>query len=232
MEIPSVILRGKRTYAPESRKDLIKFFYEKKGILVAMNAEKILMDDDELAGVINSNIGYPDGIGSVKALRKNGYKTAKIPGVELWLDIIEEYNQTKSFYLIGCSEEVITNTVKKLKVDFPGINIVNYRNGFISDDEREALIKDVAEKEPDFTFVAMGSPRQEKLMMKLKEAHPSCYMGLGGSFNVYTGTVKRAPVLFQKMGCEWLFRLLKEPTRIKRQLKLVRFLMLLILNRL
>jgi UDP-N-acetyl-D-mannosaminouronate:lipid I N-acetyl-D-mannosaminouronosyltransferase len=232
MKIPSVILNGKRTFAPESREDLINYFVERKGILVAMNAEKILMKDPELTVVINDNIGYPDGVGSVIALKKNGLKSVKIPGVELWLDIIKKHEGQKSFYLIGCREEVIQSTVDKLKVDYPNINIVGHRNGFLSEEDEELLQQDIASKKPDFVFVAMGSPRQEKLMMKLKANHLACYMGLGGSFNVYTGIVKRAPVLFQRFGCEWLFRLLKEPTRIGRQMKLVRFILLLSFNKL
>lgn len=232
MKIPSKIIRDKRIFAPESRKDLINYFVERKGILIAMNAEKILMKDGELTSLINDNIGYPDGIGSVKALRKNGLKTLKIPGVELWLDIINEYQGNKTFYLVGCREEVIVATTEKLKIEFPNIKIVGFRNGFLSTNDEQVLMDDIASKKPDFVFVAMGSPRQEKLMVKLKSVHCACYMGLGGSFNVYTGIVKRAPAVFQKYGCEWLFRLLKEPTRISRQLKLVKFLLLLTFNKL
>lgn len=231
MKIQSVDLNGKRTYGPASRAELIEFWVEQKGILVAMNAEKILNTNPVLTDIINNNIGYPDGVGAVRALAKNKIKSLKIPGCELWLDVIEQFSESKKFYLIGSKPEVIEATVAKLKQTYPSINIVGYRDGYLKNGDKEALIQDISEKKADFIFVAMGSPLQEQIMAEMHQAFPACYMGLGGSFNVYTGAAKRAPVLFQRLGCEWLYRLLREPTRIKRQLKLVKFLFLLSLGR-
>ncbi|MBO7506503.1 MAG: WecB/TagA/CpsF family glycosyltransferase, partial [Paludibacteraceae bacterium] len=112
----------------------------------------------------------------------------------------------------------------KLRKDYPGINIVGYRNGYIkTDEERNALIADVAEKKPDVVFVAMGSPKQELLMMDMEAQHPAIYQGLGGSYDVYTGHVKRAPAWWQNHNLEWLYRLINQPSRIKRQIKLLEF---------
>lgn len=100
-------------------------------------------------------------------MKKKGYKdVVKIPGCELWLKIIASlYQSNKSFYLVGGKQEVIEGTVNKLKNEFEGIQIVNYRNGYIqTEEEREALIEDVVKKKPDVVFVAMGSPKQELLM--------------------------------------------------------------------
>ena len=81
-------------------------------------------------------------------------------------------------------------------------------------------------------FVAQGFPRQEILMDELIKEHPALYMGLGGSFDVYTGTKKRAPKIFLKLNLEWLYRLLREPVRAKRQLSILKFLRLYIMNKL
>ena len=200
-----------------------------KGILVAINAEKILHATDQTRSIINRNIGYCDGFGAVMALRKKGYRDViKIPGCELWLKIIAmTYQEKKTYYLVGGKQEVIDQTVSKLKVDFPGIQIVNYRNGYIkTDEERQALISDIKSKKPDIVFVAMGSPKQELLMEEMQEVYPAIYQGLGGSFDVYTGNVKRAPKWWVDHNLEWAYRLIKEPVRIKRQIHLIRFLIL------
>lgn len=224
-----VSLNGVKVYPFTSHEELLAYVSRHKGILVAINAEKILHATDQTRSIINRNMGYCDGIGAVMALKKKGYKSViKIPGCELWLKIIAmTYQEGKSYYLVGGKQEVIEQTVLKLKKDFPGIQIVNYRNGYIkTDEERNALINDVKEKKPDVVFVAMGSPKQELLMEEMAERHEAIYQGLGGSFDVYTGNVKRAPKWWVEHNMEWAYRLVKEPVRIKRQIHLVRFLLL------
>lgn len=222
-----------RCFAPASRKELMNYAFDQQAILVAVNAEKILHATDESRTIINRNVGYPDGIGAVWALKKKGCtQVVKIPGCELWLDVIKEYETSKTFYLAGGSEEVIQATVKKLKEEFPNLTIVNFRNGYLkTEEEREKLIQDVTERKPDVIFVAMGSPKQELLMEEMHRSHPAVYQGLGGSFDVYTGKVKRAPQWWVKNNLEWAYRLVKQPSRIKRQIHLVRFFILLQLNR-
>lgn len=226
-------LNGVVTKAPKSRKELIDYAMAQKSILVAVNAEKILHATEESRKIINRNVGYPDGIGAVMALNQKGCEqVVKIPGCELWLDIIQKYYKEKSFYLVGGKEKVIQETIQRLKLDFPQINIVNYRNGYIKTrEEQEDLIKDIVEKQPDVVFVAMGSPKQELLMEKMSRKHPALYQGLGGSFDVYTGNVDRAPQWWVNNSLEWAYRLVKQPSRIKRQIHLVRFLYLLKMNK-
>lgn len=222
----AIQVNNKSIFPFSSREELIAQAEQEKKILIAMNAEKILNENSDLSRIINKNIGYSDGIGALMALKKKGVTQAvKIPGCELWLDIIKAHYQSKSFYLIGGKEEVIQDTITKLRSEFEGINIVNYRNGYIkTEEEKKSLIKDVCEKKPDVVFVAMGSPIQELLMEELHSKHKAIYQGLGGSFDVYTGKLNRAPKIFINLGLEWLYRLLKEPTRYKRQIKLVKFL--------
>lgn len=219
-------LNGVVTYAPSSREELMQYAFENKTIMVAVNAEKILHATDESRGLINRNLGYPDGIGAVWALQKKGIKNVvKIPGCELWLDLVANYHQTKSFYLVGGKQEVIEATVSKLKAEFKGINICNYRNGYIKTEaEENAVLEDIVKQQPDVVFVAMGSPKQELLMEKIQKQHKAVYQGLGGSFDVYTEHVKRAPKWWVNNNLEWAYRLISQPSRIKRQIHLVRFL--------
>ncbi|WP_296384955.1 WecB/TagA/CpsF family glycosyltransferase [Winogradskyella sp.] len=221
------------TYAPESRKELIDYAFEHKKILVAVNAEKILHATDESRAIINRNMGYPDGIGAVWALQKKGHKSVvKIPGCELWLDVVKQYYKDKTFYLVGGKQEVIEATVKNLNSEFKGINICNYRNGYLKTEEDENdLITDIIKHQPDVVFIAMGSPKQELLMEEIQKQHTAVYQGLGGSFDVYTGNVKRAPEWWVNNNLEWAYRLVNQPSRIKRQIHLIRFFMNLQLNR-
>ena len=225
---------GVKCFAFGSFDEIVDFVSDKKGILVAINAEKILHATDEMREIINRNIGYSDGIGAVMALKKHGCEGAvKIPGCELWLKIVDRlYSAGKSFYLVGGKQEVIDETVEKLRIDYQGINIAGYRNGYLkTDEEKNALIADIAEKKPDVVFVAMGSPKQELLMEEMLKHHSAIYQGLGGSFDVYTGHVERAPKWWVDHNLEFAYRLVKQPSRIKRQIHLLRFLALVKLGK-
>ncbi len=227
------ILNGKKIYAFPDKKALLSFIQDKHGILVAMNAEKIMNPDPGLKRIINNNFGYADGSGAVLALKQKGKQSAKIPGTEFWQDMIRQFAGHKSFYLIGSSDDVIEQTVQRLQQEYPTLEIVNYRNGFLEEQsEIDTLKEDICRQKPDVVFVAMGSPKQEYLMEELLQSHPALYMGLGGSFDIYSGLKKRAPQFFLKLHLEWLYRLLKEPTRISRQIKLARFFILVLFKRL
>lgn len=229
----STHINGIKTFCFTSRDDVIKLAFAEKKSLIAVNAEKILHANDNTRELFSRNIGFSDGIGAVWALRKKGFKDAvKIPGCELWLNIIGSSYHQKTFYLVGAQQEVIDNTVAKLNRDFPGIRIVNYRNGYLRDGvDRRDLVSDIVHRKPDVVFVAMGSPKQEELIEEMQNAHPAVYLGLGGSFDVYVGAVKRAPEWWVKNNLEWAYRLIKQPARIARQIHLVKFAWLLMLGK-
>lgn len=228
-----VELNGVKVYPFSSAKQLLEFVDARKGLLVAVNAEKVMKATEETRGIINNNIGYADGAGVMVAMHKKGHPEAvRIAGADLWLEIVKESYKEKTFYLIGGKQEVIDDTVAKLNTQFPEIKIVGYRNGYIkTDEERKALIDDVANKRPDVVFVAMGSPKQEFLMYDFMKVNPAIYQGLGGSFDVYTGRVKRAPLWWQKHNVEFLYRFLKQPSRYKREYYRLKFLWWLLLGK-
>ena len=205
-----VMLNGVSVYPFRSDTELIDYADKNQGILVAINAEKILHATPETRAIINRNIGYCDGAGAVMALKRKGYKdVCRIPGCELWLKIVERCYQKKTFYLVGGKPQIIEETVKKLKSEYPDIRILGYRDGYIkTETERNILINDIIKKRPDIIFVAMGSPKQELLMEGIREHHRAIFQGLGGSFDVYTGHVKRAPQWWRDHNLEGLYRII------------------------
>lgn len=229
-----VALNGVEVCPFESESQLLNYIEKRKGILIAINAEKILHATEQTRSIINRNVGYCDGAGAVIALRQKGYKQAfKIPGCELWLKIVKRFEREKTFYLIGGKQNVIEETVAKLKSEFPAIRILGYRNGYIkTTEEKHLLIQDIVEKKPDVIFVAMGSPKQEYLMEEIQNQHNAIFQGLGGSFDVYTGHVERAPEWWVNHNLEFAYRLIKEPKRIKRQIYLLKYVWWLIIHKL
>lgn len=227
-------INGLKTYCFASRQEAIGLAFSERKSLIAVNAEKILHANNNTRELFNNNVGFSDGVGAVWALRKKGFKNAiKIPGCELWLDIIKSANRSKSFYLVGSKQEVIENTVDKLKKEFPDIRIINYRNGYLKNEtDKKDLLNDIMNRKPDVVFVAMGSPKQEELIEDMQRVHPAVYQGLGGSFDVYTGAVKRAPEWWVNHNLEWAYRLVRQPARIKRQIYLVKFVWMLVWGKL
>lgn len=216
-----------------SREELMDYVDKNKSILIAINAEKVMNATDQTRAIINSNTGYCDGVGAVWALKQKGAKNVvKIPGCELWLNIIKRYHDSKSFYLIGGKQEVIDSTIAKLRQEYPEINILGYRNGYLkNDDERNALINDVVDKKPEVVFVAMGSPKQELLMGEMQKRHKAIYQGLGGSFDVYTGNAQRAPKWWLDHNLEFAHRFFTNPKRFKRQIPILKLAIRLLFKR-
>lgn len=234
----TIEVNHKRIYPFKSFDDLIQYSNNKKVILVAINARKIINDDPVLRKLINENIGYIDGIGAQVAVKKKtGLKAPKLPGCELWLDLIEKYQHSKSFYLIGASSEVIEATVLKLNKKYPAINILGYRNGYInSEEDKIRLFNDLRQKKPDVVFVAMGSPKQEYFMNECIKEYPALYQGLGGSFDVYIGKKKRPPKFIIDMGLESLSLAITEgikkpKSKFSRVLKALKMFIYLYTNR-
>lgn len=229
-----VLINNVNIYPFTSQQELIQYVDEHKGILVAINAEKILHATQQTRDIINQNIGYCDGAGAVMALKRKGFSNAcKIAGCDLWLEIVNTFHDTKSFYLVGGKQDVIEETEQKLTKEYSGINILGIRNGYFGNEqELQELVDDIAAKQPEVVFVAMGSPKQELLMNRMKKVHPNAiYQGLGGSFDVYTGHVERAPKWWIDHNIEFVYRLIKQPSRIKRQIHLLKFLWWILIDK-
>ena len=228
-----VEILGINIYPYSNFEDLINDAILQKKMLLSVNAEILLKSDDDLKKIYNTNIGYADGIGAVMALNKKGVKAVKLPGCELWLKIVEKYaDSDKTFYFVGSTDDVINNTITALRKDFPKLKILGYRNGYLNNADIEKLELEIETLKPDFIFIAMGMPKQERLMARLYKKHKAVYLGIGGSFDVFTGNTKRAPKWWIDHKIEFAYRLLKQPSRIKRQLPLIKFFLMVKFGRL
>lgn len=196
------------------------------GSAIAINPEKVLTasSNPQLREVIAAaDIRYADGIGVVKAMRRRlGRHVERIPGCELWQELmLRAAHYQVPVFIVGAKPEVLGQTRDKLVAG--GTNLVGAVDGYFSDEA--ALIRQIKQSEARIVSVAMGSPRQELLIQRIRQAHPNCfYMGVGGTYDVYTGNVKRAPALWCKLNLEWAYRLVLQPSRIGRQLGLLRYL--------
>lgn len=202
--------------------------HKRKSLIVAINPEKIMkaQQDADLKTLLNSaTYQIPDGVGVILASKlKKGSIRNRITGIDMMLrlcDAAREYHKT--VFLYGAKPGVAEKAKKELEVMFPGIDIVGTMDGYQEDQD---IVKNaINESKADILFVAMGSPAQENwIIANMRDICPSIYQGVGGSFDVISGNLKRAPKGFQSLGLEWLYRLLKEPWRIKRQLILPVFL--------
>lgn len=193
---------------------------EKKFIITA-NPETLTMaeTDEEISKMLldKNNSIVPDGIAVVKACNMlNLPVTERIAGVDIAEYLLRIANeQKKSLYLFGAKKEVIESLVNKIKVDYNNINILGYSDGYVED--RDKVFKEIIKLKPDICLVALGIPYQEKLIYKhLDEFNKGIFVGVGGSFDVLSGTKKRAPKIFIKLNLEWLYRIMCEPKRLKR----------------
>lgn len=207
------------------------------GFAVAINAEKVASSyqDRELAALIGrATLRYPDGAGVVVAMRLKGVRTARVAGADLWLAILRAArNERLPVALIGASPRVLAATRGRLETDFPLVDVRVARDGYEGARDTGALLEELRRTQPAVVFVAMGSPRQERLIETLRQGYPRAfYLGLGGSFDVYCGSKPRAPLWMQNHGLEWLFRFLNEPARARREAKRLRFLVMLASGRL
>jgi UDP-N-acetyl-D-mannosaminouronate:lipid I N-acetyl-D-mannosaminouronosyltransferase len=207
------------------------------GFAIAINAEKVItcgVDRDLEATVERATLRYPDGAGVVVAMRLKGTRSTRVAGADLWLEVLRQSRgRPVSVALIGAKPDVLSVTRRRLEVEFPNVSVTVARNGYDGTRDVEALTRELAGARPDLVFVALGSPRQERLIERFRAVHPAgFYMGLGGSFDIYAGVKKRAPLWMQRRGLEWLFRFLSEPSRAPRETKRLKFLALLVLGRL
>lgn len=196
------------------------------GSAIAINPEKILtaMRDPALEQVISaSDLRYADGIGVVKVMRKRLKRNVKrIPGCELWQQLMLRAAEFKvPVFIVGAKASVNQQAAAKLRSQ--QVNLVGAVDGYFKDEA--LLIEQIKQSGARIVSVAMGSPKQELLIQRIRAKHPNCfYMGVGGTYDVFTGNVKRAPALWCKLNLEWAYRLVLQPSRIGRQLGLLRYI--------
>ena len=208
-------INNKKIHYFDSKQDLLVAIENFKGLLIAMNAEKILNGNKELENIVNNSLTYCDGYGAVFSLKRKGFYSQKIPGSKLWLDIINRFYKRKSFYFLGSTENVIKNTVLKIESHYKNINIVGSSNGYFNKDED--VINNIKSLKPDIVFVALGSPKQEYFMNMSFKEHNALYVGLGGSFDLFVNDSREVPEWWNKyFKWEGLYRYFNDYNNLKR----------------
>ncbi|MBN2232963.1 MAG: WecB/TagA/CpsF family glycosyltransferase, partial [Deltaproteobacteria bacterium] len=204
----------------------------RKAFSVAVNPEKLYQaaNDSALAALINrAQMFICDGVGAAVAVRVlHGRSINRITGVGLFYALVERAVKTGwKIYLFGASAEVNREAHDCLLRDYPGLRIVGRHDGYF--DDSAAIVAAINRSGADILFVALGSPKQERWIADHQEALDASFcMGVGGTFDVVSGRVKWAPPFFRRTGTEWLYRLISEPKRWRRQLALPRFLFMLL----
>lgn len=224
-------IRGVELITAKNQSALVDFLMTenglKTGVLVAINAEKMILAEEnpEIATLLaEAEYKYADGISIVKSiLRKYPHSRplTRIAGADLWEALMQRAGKLGvPVFLLGATPEVLAQTAEKLAQW--QVNIVGSQDGYFADEQ--AVIAKIQQSGAKFVSVALGSPKQERFMQKARTVYPDClYMGVGGTYDVFVGKVKRAPKCWQDVGLEWLYRLLQQPTRWRRQVRLLKY---------
>lgn len=219
----------------ESINKSLKSLENKKGFVIyTPNPEivNVTKKDKDFADILNSaDIVTPDGIGIVYASRiLKGNIKYRAPGFDISKGIIEKLNERGgSVYLFGGKPTVAETAAENLKKEYKNLVICGTHDGYFEDDSE--IISSISQAEPDLLLVCLGAPKQEKWIYENKERlNAGILIGAGGSIDVLAGQAKRAPEFFTNHGLEWLYRLIKQPSRIKRMIKLPLFLIDVILK--
>lgn len=184
--------------------------------------------DDELKQIIQSAaLVTPDSTGILWASKKKGSPlTEKVSGVEL-VDKICELSALKGYRIafMGAEPGIAEMAAEKLRLRYPGTNIVGAQHGYFPASDDSIIAEELALLKPDVLFVAMGIPRQEKFIFNTQQIiQAKVAIGVGGSLDVFSGKTKRAPVIFQKLRVEWFWRLILNPSKWRKTMKLPQFI--------
>lgn len=212
-------------------------------LIVTPNSEIIVNagKDPELMEIIRSaDLVIPDGIGLVYASRLLGNPLKeRVTGIDFlnWvLDLLEK--EGKSIYLLGSRPEaegslsVAEIAAYRMIEAFPGLKVAGTHHGYYKEEEEQDIVKDINSSGADFLCVALGSPKQEKFIARYREElGVKAAIGVGGSLDVWAGTVKRAPEFYRKHGLEWAYRFAQQPSRYKRIIALPKFMIKVLLSR-
>lgn len=188
-------------------------------------------NDSSFASIVReAEMVIPDGIGIKIGLKLTGKNVARIPGIDFAKKLLKEAALSNiPVAIIGSKEEVITKAIENLQNEISGLNIVYYHNGYFDNDEE--IYSELKNHSPKLILIAMGSPRQEKFIYEAKKKlNPALMVGIGGSLDVWSGFVKRAPKIYQVLGLEWLYRTITQPSRFKRIFPTLPLFLIRVLN--
>lgn len=209
---------------------ILEFLKEDKAHAVYTPNSEIIMQayrNQAFRDVLNTaDLITPDGIGVVYASRIVKDPLAeRVGGFDLATKLIEKAaDGSISFYFFGGKPGVAEQAKENLQKKYPGLRIIGCSDGYFDAEKEKLILADIQEKKPDVLFVCLGAQKQENWIYQYKnELAAKVCMGIGGSLDVFAGVAERAPESFQKLGLEWLYRLLKQPSRIGRMMDLPKF---------
>ena len=192
-------------------------------LIVTPNAEIVekASKTPQLRRIINEEaaIVTPDGVGLIYASKLKGDPIQeKVAGIDFAHSAIELCAQLgRSVYLLGSKPGVAEAAAANLEKEIPGLKIAGFRDGYFREDEEPSVVAEINESGADFLCVALGSPKQEYFVIKHRDAlKVKAAAGLGGSLDIWSGQLNRAPQFYIDHGLEWLYRMIQEPKRLKR----------------
>ena len=206
---------------------------DKVSQVITINPEMFQTADNDsyFANIVReAEMVIPDGVGIKIGLKLTGKNVARIPGIDFAKKLLKEAALSNiPIAIIGSKEEVITKAIENLQNEISGLNIVYYHNGYFDNDEE--IYSELRNHSPKLILIAMGSPRQEKFIYEAKKKlNPALMVGIGGSLDVWSGYVKRAPKIYQVLGLEWLYRTITQPSRFKRIFPTLPLFLIRVLN--
>ena len=199
-------------------------------MVVTPNAEILYMccEDEDFKNTVNeASFVSPDGVGVLRAAKILGTPLKeKVAGCELGYNLLSEaVKKDAGLFLFGAKPGVADMAGENLKKQIPGLKIAGTRDGYFTDDDTEDIIKQINDSGAKILWVCLGAPKQENWMKANRDKlKVGVMLGLGGSIDLYAGNVKRAPRLFIKLKCEWLYRLIKQPDRLQRMMNIPKVL--------
>lgn len=199
-------------------------------MIVAANRDPLLYEIIERADLV-----VPDGIGVIWAGRiLKQPLPERVPGVELMQAMLAE-SSTRGWrvFLLGAAPGVAEQAAIRIAEEYNGINIVGTHHGYFKQEDLNGVLEKIKASRPDILFVALGVPKQEKFAAAhLASLGVPVAMGVGGSFDILAGTVRRAPRWMRRFGLEWLYRILQQPSRVGRAAALPQFALWVLFERL
>jgi N-acetylglucosaminyldiphosphoundecaprenol N-acetyl-beta-D-mannosaminyltransferase len=216
----------------EAKRTVLSFLEEDRPHTVfTPNPEMVMLagrDAAFLSILNNADLVVPDGIGVVLASKRNKVKIKeRVAGYDLIQAVFDGIKTSgKTVYFLGAAPGVAEKAAENMRRAYPGLQIIGVADGYFDAEKEILLLEEIRKKKPDILLVGMSMAKQEKWIDRHKNELPAkVLVGVGGSFDGMSGTVKRAPALFCKLGLEWFYRLVKQPARIKRQIYLPLFVL-------
>ncbi len=201
---------------------IVEHYVEEKKFLhlMGVNADKVLqcIDNTDFRNIVNlCGVINADGISLVMASKfLNCSLPERVAGIDLMIQLLASAEKkNNSVYLLGATQDAVEKTFKNIKLQYPELNVVGYRNGYFEKKEWKSISNELKQISPDFIFVGITSPLKEELIYYFEQSgNKGVFMGVGGSFDVLSGNIKRAPEIVQRLNLEWLFRVCQEPKRL------------------